>query len=266
MRVLVAGAGDLGTLIAAGLRAAGSSVVAVARRARSDGSVVACDLTRPIGDLLPDTFDLLVHCLAPAQREPETYRAVYVDALRHLLDALPSLQRVAFVSSTAVYGDHQGGWVDESSDCRPQGFNGRILLEAEQLAQASRSPALVLRAGGLYGPGRDMLMRRVRSGQPLAVFEPPLYTNRIHIEDAAAAAVHLLLRGASGIFNLVDDAPTAQPEVLDWVADQLRLPHLPRVVGTVADENKRVANARLHAHGFVLRYPDFRCGYAALLR
>lgn len=266
MRVLVAGAGDLGTRIAVGLRTAGCTVTAVARHARSDGSVVACDLTRPCRDALPDTFDLLVHCLSPAQRDPDGYRAVYVDALRHLLDALPSLQRVAFVSSTAVYGDHQGGWVDEASDCRPQGFNGRILLEAEQLAQASGQRALLLRAGGLYGPGRDMLLRRVRSGQPLAVFEPPLYTNRIHIEDAAAAAVHLLLRGEAGIFNLVDDAPAAQPEVLDWLADQLQWPRLPRVPGSTADENKRVANARLHASGFALRHPDFRSGYAALLR
>jgi nucleoside-diphosphate-sugar epimerase len=265
--VLVAGSGDLGSRIACGLREAGARVQALARRPRPhQPDVLALDLTRPISGGIDGQFDAIVHCLSPASRDEQAYRGVYVDALRHLLDALPTVPRLVFVSSTAVYGDHGGDWVDEQAPCRPTGFNGRVLIEAEQLARASGRDALLLRLGGIYGPGREMLLRRVRSGTPLAVSEPPLYTNRIHVDDAAAAAVHLLLRGASGVFNLVDDAPAPQPEVLDWLADRMGLPRLARVAGVRPDENKRIANARLRAAGFVFRHPDFRSGYAELLR
>ena len=227
---------------------------------------MALDLTRPVEGLIRGDHDVLVHCLSPSSRDEATYRAVYVDALRHLLAAVPGASRVVFVSSTAVYGDHGGDWIDETASCRPTGFNGHVLLEAEQVACASGHDALILRLGGIYGPGREMLLRRVRSGEPLAVSDPPQYTNRIHVEDAAAAAVHLIRQRASGIFNLVDDLPAAQPEVLDWLADRMGLPRLARVPGPRPVDSKRVANARLHGHGFDLRYPDFRAGYAELLR
>ncbi len=266
-RVLIAGSGDLGRRIAARLRGAGASVVSVARRPRPDEpDLIALDLTQPVSGRLPDAFDVLVHCLAPATRDEAAYRAVYVDALRHVLDAVPGARRLVFVSSTAVYGDHGGARVDESAECRPREFNGRVLLEAEGLARSCGRDALVLRLGGLYGPGREMLLRRVRSGEPLPVSEPPLYSNRIHVEDAAAAVTHLIARTATGCFNLVDDCNAPQYEVLDWLADRLQLPRLARVEGPVPAENKRVDNGRLRETGFRFDYPDFRVGYDALLR
>ena len=87
--------------------------------------------------------------------------------------------------------------VHGSTNRRPRDFNGRVLLEAEALAQSCGRDALVLRLGGIYGPGREMLLKRVRSGVPLLISEPPLYTNRIHVEDAAAAAAHLITRAAT---------------------------------------------------------------------
>lgn len=266
-RVLIAGNGDLGSRIADRLRATGASVRSIVRRPRPNNSdLIALDLTQPVLGALPDAFDLLLHCVAPSVRDELSYRAVYIDALRHLLDAVPSARRLVFVSSTAVYGDHGGARIDESAACCPRDFNGRVLLEAEALAQSCGRDALVLRLGGIYGPGREMLLKRVRSGVPLLISEQPLYTNRIHVEDAAAAAAHLITRAASGVFNLVDDANTAQSEVLDWLADRLHLPRLERSNAPLPAENKQVDNARLHATGFHFTYPDFRAGYDALLR
>jgi nucleoside-diphosphate-sugar epimerase len=266
LRVLVAGSGDLGSRIARGLKEAGAEVARIARRERPDEpDVLALDLARPVGASIRGEFDLLVHCLSPSSRDEAGYRAVYVDAQRNLLDAVPRASRMLFVSSTAVYGEHGGDWVDEDSPCRPGGFNGRVLREAETLALSCGREALVLRLGGIYGPGREMLLRRVRSGAPLVVSDPPLYTNRIHVDDAAAATLHLVRQGARGIFNVVDDAPAPQAEVLDWLADQLGLPRLARTAGAAATDNKRVANARLHASGFAPRYPDYRAGYAESL-
>lgn len=266
MRILIAGAGDLGGRVAALLRHAGHDVSVIARRARDhDSSIIALDLTRPIAKPLPATFDWILHCLSPATRDEAAYRAIYVDALRHLLNALPDVRRVAFVSSTAVYGDHDGGRVDESADCRPAEFNGRLLREAEQQLQSSGRQPLILRLGGIYGPGRDMLLRRVRSGLPLAVSNPPLYSNRIHIDDAARAIGHLLEHDAHGVFNLVDDEAAAQPDVLDWLAARMGLLPLPREASDHAKDNKRVQNHALRATGFVPDYPDFRAGYGAML-
>ncbi len=267
MRVLIAGSGDLGGRIARGLRAEGADVVSIVRRPRpNEPDKLAFDLTQPLASPITGEFDVLVHCLSPAHRDEASYRAVYVDALQHLLEACPDVPRVVFVSSTAVYGDHGGAWVDESAPCRPSAFNGQVLLDAERLAQSCGREALVLRLGGIYGPGREMLLRRIRSGEPLPVSDPPLYTNRIHVDDAAAAAVHLVAQGAAGVFNLVDDMPAAQPDVLDWLADRMGLPRLARTASGPAPENKRIANATLRNTGFVFRYPDFRAGYDTLLR
>ena len=260
-RVLIAGAGDLGGRIAARLSEHGCDVWSIARRARpAEPNLLSLDLSQPITCALPEV-DWLVHCLSPAARDEAAYRATYVDSLHHLLDALPHTLRVAFVSSTAVYGDHGGAVIDESASCTPGAFNGQVLLEAERLAAASAREALILRLGGLYGPGREALLRRVRSGEPIAIGPPPLYTNRIEIDDAAAAIAHLVGSDARGVFNIVDDAPAAQGDVLDWIADALSLPRLPRLQQPVAGDNRRVSNARLRGGGVRLRYPDFRDGY-----
>lgn len=267
MRVLVAGSGDLGSRIAQALQASGAVVARIARRARPEQpEVQALDLSRSVAGAIQGDYDVLVHCLSPSTRDEAAYRSVYVDALHHLMAAVPTAGHIVFVSSTAVYGDHGGAWVDENASCQPAAFNGRVLYEAEQVARSSGRQALVLRLGGIYGPGREMLLRRVRSGEPLPVSEPPLYTNRVHVDDAAAAAAHLIRLGTDGIVNLVDDQPTAQPEVLDWLADRMGLPRLERVPGPRASDNKRVANARLRDSGYLPRFPDYRAGYADLLR
>ena len=267
LRILIAGAGDLGTRIASGLRAHGHRVWAIARRGRADDdAIIAIDLAKPITQRLPDRIDLLIHCLTPAARDASSYRAVYVDALAHLLEAMPDTRRVVFVSSTAVYGDHGGALIDESASCVPVAFNGQALLAAESVLLASGRDALVLRLGGIYGPGRDMLLRRVLGAQPLVDHMPPLYSNRIHVDDAANALVHLVERAVTGIVNIVDDAPVAQADVLDWLADSLGVSRLSRVSGAAVAENKRVSNARLRGLGFGLSHADYRSGYSELVR
>lgn len=267
VRALIAGAGDLGRRIAHGLRDEGAEVTCIVRRPRPDDPHArALDLTHPLVAPFDGEFDVLLHCLSPAHRDEASYRAVYVDALRHLLMALPTVSRVVFVSSAAVYGDHGGAWIDEAADCLPAAFSGRALLDAEQVAGSFGHEALVLRLGGIYGPGRDMRLRRVRSGEPLAVSDPPRYTNRIHVDDAAAAAVHLIGQDATGVFNLVDDLPAPEPDVLDWLAERMGVPRLARTEAAPAPDNRRIVNAKLRRSGFALRHADFRSGYDALLR
>src|SRR5690606_29190096 len=125
-------------------------------------------------------------------------RDVYVDGLRHVLNAMAGrCERFVYISSTSVYGQTQGEWVDESSPCRPDRPNGQACLEAENLVweffpagmDPEQSGAVVLRLAGIYGPGR--LLRRVeqlRSGDPIGG-NPEAWLNLIHVDDAATAVL-----------------------------------------------------------------------------
>ena len=208
----------------------------------------------------------------------DAYRAAYVDGLQRVLDALAAakapLERVLFTSSTAVYGQSDGSWVDEESPAEPQGFSGRRLLEAERLLLGCGRPAAVLRLAGIYGPGRTRLIDEVRGG---AATVPdggePLWTNRIHADDCAGALRHLLRLPADamqGVWLGVDDEPADRTVVFDWLADRLGVAHPRRVpVGDAAARmrpgNKRCSNAKLKRAGYAFRFPTFREGYADVI-
>lgn len=177
----------------------------------------------------------------------------------------PQPQRLLFTSSTAVYGQQAGEWVDESSPTEPADFAGQRLLEGEALVRSAPFPGTVLRLGGIYGPGRSSLIERARGG----VSSASGYTNRIHRDDAAAALAHLAaLPQVEGTLIGVDSEPALACEVLSWLAQRLELPApRPGVVPSAraARGSKRCRNARLLATGFRFRYPTYREGYAALL-
>ncbi|MBT2535332.1 NAD-dependent epimerase/dehydratase family protein [Arthrobacter sp. ISL-69] len=287
MTVLMAGCGDLGT--EAGLRfsAAGHRVVGWRRSpdklpAAIEG--VTADLTTPALPPIPADTTAVVVAVAADSPTEGAYRAAYVDGLANVLDALerarghdggapPSpLRRVLFVSSTAVYADADGGWVDESTTPTPGGFSGRIIREAEELLHrrliGTGIASVVLRLGGIYGPGRTRLIDQVREGTAEAPAEPR-YTNRIHRDDAAAAIVHLCTMAADPgpVYLGVDNDPADLGEVQRFLAAELGLP---RPASAVAGEpsrggNKRCSNALLRSTGFEFRYPTFREGHRAIL-
>jgi len=308
MTVLMAGCGDLGT--EAGLRfaAAGHRVVGWRRSPAKLPAViegVAADLTTALLPPIPADTTAVVVAVAADSPTEEAYRAAYVDGLANVLDALerarehdgvalPSLvRRVLFVSSTAVYGDAGGGWVDESTTPAPGGFSGRIIREAEELLlkrlQGTGLTPVVLRLGGIYGPGRTRLIDQVRGGSAVSPAEPR-YTNRIHRDDAAAAIVHLCTMAADPdpVYLGVDNDPAELGEVQRFLAAELGLPQPPSEVpggsevsgggaigggssgGSGGGEpsrggNKRCSNALLRSTGFEFAFPTFREGYRAIL-
>lgn len=273
-RVLIAGCGDLGTEIGLRLHAAGHPVTAL----RRDPTVLpaafdarAADLTRDGGlPPLPDDVEVVVHAAAGA-RGVDGYRALYRDGLRRVLDAVdPSrLRRVLLVSSTAVYGVTDGSWVDETTPTEPARPTGGAVLEAERVAATCGAPAVVLRLAGIYGPGRTRLIDQVRTGTA-RVPDPPTHTNRIHRDDAAAAAVHLLdLDDPPPVVLGVDDAPVDKGEVLRFLADELGLPHPPvaedETIGQGRGGDKRCRNDLLRATGWTPTYATYREGYRSML-
>jgi nucleoside-diphosphate-sugar epimerase len=270
-RILLAGCGDLGLRVARRLLARGDEVFALRRRSPENGDGIHWlrgDLADPAGLRgLPRGVARLVYLPAPGARDEAAYRAVFVDGLDRLLDALDAsaLRRVLFVSSSAVYGGHDGAWVDEDTPADPPGFNGRVLLEAERRL-AQRAPALVLRLAGLYGPGRLQLVERLRAGWARVPRTPPHWANRFHADDAAAAIAHLLhLRDAQPLYLGVDDTPLPLDVLYDHLAGLLGVPPPAEGPAPAGVGSKRLSNARLRASGFVPRWPDARVGYVALL-
>ncbi|HHW75620.1 MAG TPA: SDR family oxidoreductase [Xanthomonadaceae bacterium] len=288
-RILIAGCGDVGTTLGLALRAAGHEVWGLKRRPADlppGIQPLAADLTDPATlTRLPPVLDYVVYSAAAAGFGEAQYQAAYVTGVRHLLHALRQEgqrpKRLLFTSSTSVYAQHQGEWVDEDSPAEADGFSGRCLRAGERLLWDSPWPAVAVRFGGIYGPGRTRLIDSVRDGTATRPEGPPIYTNRIHRDDCARVLAHLLeLPEPARLYIAVDDDPAPLDEVLCWLAAQLGAPK-PRVVpqqplkpGAEANGNmalrlrasKRCRNARLRASGFRFRYPSYRDGYAALLR
>lgn len=278
MTILLAGCGDLGT--EAGLRfaAAGHRVVGWRRSpeklpATIEG--VAADLSAAALPAVPADTTAVVVAVAADSPTEAAYRAAYVDGLSHVLDALDrdgvTPRRVLFVSSTAVYGDAGGGWVDESTTTAPGGFSGRIIREAEELLlsrlRGTGCAPVVLRLGGIYGPGRTRLIDQVRNGTAIAPDEPR-YTNRIHRDDAAAAIVHLCTMESmpAPVYVGVDNDPADLGDVLRFLASEVGYSEPPvGPVGEARGGNKRCSNALLRSTGFEFAYPSFRDGYRDIL-
>ncbi len=276
--VLIAGCGDVGSRLATQLLAQGWQVHGLRRSIERlpEGVVgVAGDLfaeqrpvTWPSGPL-----DYLVYCAAATEHDEAGYRAAYVDGLRHVLSWLGQSgqrpRRLLFVSSSSVYVQQTGEWVDETAPTEAEGYSGRLMLEAEQVALDSGIPATRVRLTGIYGPGREWLLTQVRRGYRVAV-EPPLYGNRIHADDAAGLLAFLLEADRSGkaledCYIGVDDAPAPLAEVVGWLREYLGVTEWAEDASVRRTGSKRCSNARARALGWAPRYPSFREGYAAIL-
>lgn len=276
--ILIAGCGDVGGALAERLRDAGHRVAGLRRRAGllpAGIEPLAADLGEPatLALLGERRFDIVVVSSAAGRFDEDHYRRVYVEGLANLLDVLRGTPHVLLASSTAVYHQCDGEWVDEDSPTEPHGFSGRILLQAEALLrERAAHRATVLRFGGIYGPGRERLLREVAAGIGCAR-EPVRYTNRIHREDCAGILQFLvgrLLRGETlaPLYLGVDSEPAPMWEVRHWIAAELGVALDDAAGGAQggrAPGSKRCSNRRLLEAGYVFRYPDFRAGYAPLI-
>ncbi|CRI59736.1 SDR family oxidoreductase [Pseudomonas sp. CCOS 191] len=279
LSALIVGCGDVGGRLARQLLAHGWQVDGLRRSVRDlpEGvRPVAADLSNP---QLPEAWparapDYLVYCVAANQHDEAGYQAAYVDGLRHVLDWLKTNgqrpRRLLFVSSSSVYAQQDGEWIDESAATAPEGYSGKVMLEAERLALGSGIPASIVRLTGIYGPGREWLLSQVRQGYRVAE-EPPLYGNRIHAEDAAGLLAHLLQADARGValddcYIGVDDDPAPLAEVVGWLREYLGVTEWSDEQRVRRTGSKRCSNARARALGWAPQYPSYKEGYAAILQ
>jgi nucleoside-diphosphate-sugar epimerase len=233
---------------------------------------IACDLAHVdrLVALLPPKLDGVCFTAGADGPSERLYRAVYVDGLRNLIEALSARThadlRLIVASSTAVYAQDAGEWVDESSPAVPTRMQGKVMLECERIAMMAPFRTSVVRLGGIYGPGRSRLIEQVRAGllRPSAA---PHYTNRIHRDDAAGFFCHLLsLENPCSLYLGVDDDPADLALVVRWLAAVLDVP-VPQSDpdASPVTTGKRCRNRELRTSGYRLLYPSFREGYARML-
>ena len=281
--LIVVGCGDLGAAVAAHFAARGWQVIGVRRSdcVLPGVTMLAADVTvpsslQPLRDLRPD---YVLMALTPGEFSDRRYREVYVEGARHVLQVLDTarVKRVFWVSSTSVYHQDDGEWVDERSPAQPTAFSGRRLLEAEQAIAASGLAHTSVRFGGIYGPGRDRLLRQLLGGRRSAS-APPRYSNRIHRDDAVGILQFLLDCAARGsalepLYLGVDTEPALLDAVEHWYCTYLK-----DVCGLSVDYaaltadapparggSRRCRSARLQALGYRFIYPTFRQGLPTLL-
>ena len=189
---------------------------------------------------------------------------------RNLLETLAHRgekpRRFFFTSSTGVYAQSNGEWVDERSPTEPETFSGRRLLEGERAVLNGPLPATVLRLAGIYGPGRTRSIERALEAP--VEDGPPVYTNRIHLDDCAGALRHLmLLQNPEDLYIGVDHEPADRRVVANWLAGKLGVAAKGKSSGNERRRtNKRCSNARLLDSGYEFRYPSFREGFTTLLQ
>lgn len=228
-----------------------------------------------IAPVLARATHLLISA-GPNEAQGDPFLAEAEDALS---DA-GHLAWVGYLSTTGVYGDRAGGWVDETSPLAPSTKRGRLRVEAEAawqaLAKTQSLPLHIFRLAGIYGPGRGPFAK-VRAGTARRIIKSGQVFSRIHVEDIAATLAASIGRPNPGaVYNVCDNDPAPPQDVLEHAANLLGLPIPPAVDWEDAEmtpmarsfyaESKKVSNKRiLEELGVVLRYPDYRTGLADLL-
>ena len=273
-QVLIAGCGYVGTATADLFQAAGWEVEgwthspeSAARLSGKPYAIRAVDIAaKEAVEKAAAQFDAVIHCASSGGGGAENYRRVYFAGAKNLLVTLRP-PTFLFTSSTSVYAQTAGEWVDESSAAEPRHETGLILRETEELVR--QNDGLVARLAGIYGPGRSALLRRFLSGEARIEESGARYLNQAHRDDIAAALFHLVAACSENltppaILNVSDDQPITQLDAYAWLAAKMNRP-LPEVAAQAAARkrgasNKRVSNRRLRALGWGPKFPTFASG------
>lgn len=277
--VLILGCGDIGIELGRELLAKNFSVIGARRNPIAlDGTGiqgVEIDVTdASLVQALPDA-DIVIYSLAADRFDENAYQAAYVEGLRTIIDEFSAREAkpkgLFFVSSTSVYAQYEGETVDETSPTEPQGFAGQIIRQAEELLLTSNLPGTVVRFSGIYGPGRDGLIRQVQEGR-LAPAYPKLFTNRIHRDDCAGVLAHLSELALAGeklepIYLASDQESATLHDVMSWIAGKIKVQPSESMQAPLRRRaSKLCSNQRLLDSGYEFRYPTFREGYSDVLK
>ncbi|WP_275100080.1 SDR family oxidoreductase [Sedimenticola hydrogenitrophicus] len=281
---VIIGCGYLGTRVALACRRQGAPVTGVVRSTASAEGLRAAGIEAAVLDLDQPLID------APALQDSELFyfapppgEGVEETRVRQLIAGFEQFgqpRRVVYLSTTGVYGDCAGAWVDETRPVNPRVDRARRRWDGEQRfaawSRATGDELVILRVAGIYGPGK-LPLARLRRGEPTLRESEAPYTNRIHIDDLVGVCLAALARGGDGeVYNASDGAPGNMTDYFNQVADWAGLPRPPQIplaeatnrlsVGMLSylQESRRLDSGKLRRElGVELRYPDLASGLAA---
>jgi len=270
---LIIGCGYLGRVVARRWLARGLRVHALTRSKADE--LTALGVTPIMGDVTdPATLsfpaaDRILYAVGMDRSAGKSMRDVYLGGLENVLNRLPPGGAFAYVSSTSVYGQADGEWVNELSLTEPTEDSGNLLLACESLLHARRPDAMILRFAGIYGPGRVIRRAAVERGEPLAA-DPEKWLNLIHVHDGAAVIETVTGRpDAGGVYNVSDGTPVTRRDFYTRMAELLGAP--PAAFTAPADggrdaTDRRVANKKLRAaYAPEFAFPSFEAGLRAAI-
>lgn len=226
-------------------------------------------LSHAVRERLAETTHVVVSAAPTAAGDP-----VLGTAAETIRTAMPALRWIGYLSTVGVYGNHDGAWVTEESECRPRPGRSDFRLEAEGEWRAFAAklgvPLAILRLSGIYGPGRNAFVN-LANGTARRIIKPGQIFNRIHVDDIAGALQHLAADATPGVFNVTDDEPAPPQDVIEFAAGLMGVEPPPELDFFTADlspmarsfygETKRVSNAKLKATSYVFRHPDYRTAF-----
>lgn len=226
-----------------------------------DGRALSADLL----DALHETTHLVASIAPGPGGDPA------LKALRTSVAALPKLEWIGYLSTVGVYGNHDGEWVTEETECRPMSQRSVQRLAAETswrfFADTVSTPLAILRLSGIYGPGRNAFVN-LEKGKAKRLIKPGQVFNRIHVDDIARAIDFLGEARMAGVYNVSDDEPAPPQDVVEHAASLMKVDPPPETdfeTATISPmarsfygENKRVSNAKIKRAGFTFAHPDYR--------
>ena len=275
-KILIIGCGDIGGALAGILQKEGHDVTGVKRTALQkeyEYNAKQLDVSdRKAVDDMSFDYDQILYILSPSDGSIAAYRSVFGVGVANILRAC-KLQGVAaaitFVSSTRVYAQQRGEWVDEVSNTEPIEERGLYLLGAEKQFLSFNEKTTIVRFSGIYGRS-NYLLNQLKSGAPIQK-EPVYYTNRIHRDDCIGVLQYILNKKDMGdkmygVFIATDNDPASKWEVGCYLAELIGLDApTPLLLDNASKANKRITNKRLTNAGYVFKYPSYREGYKVAL-
>lgn len=278
-KILIVGCGAIGYELALTLARAGHDVTGLKRNvpveANEPFKYFRADITSAQDlNLLDTDFEHVFFIVSAGKRDEKSYDDIYRIGINNLIDRFAKTNSNIpwiFVSSTSVYNQHQGEWVDEDSLTTPENATSLKILSAEQRLKLLNSDNVIVRFSGIYGPGREYLLRIAKQNPDIQKV-PPYYTNRIHQTDCVGVLTYLLECRIKGIkleqcYLASDDDPAPLWEVIDWIAEKM---DCARPIGKTVihdiDMNKRCRNERIKQLGYRFAYRSYKAGYAEMIK
>lgn len=274
---LIVGCGYVGKPLATRLMKCQWNVAGVVKSESSLHQLASSGIPAFQGDITDGRFwsDLgeewshVVYCPSTGGGGVAAYREIHDVGLTYALNWAARRAQLIYTSSTSVYGQTTGELVDESSLLQPASESARELVRAER--KVCTSGKIVMRLGGIYGPERGVLLKRLLEGRAMVPEQDPKWLNLIFLDDIVDAIEH----GLTGhiepgqVYNVIDDEPASYRSIYEWLCKKLDLPMpptgTPDYFGKRGITNKRVSNQKIRHTGWRPRYPSFREGYESML-